>query len=150
MRKIDWDKKLSDEDVSWLRQAGFMSEDRIANHQAQFNAEVPEVEVPEDEATRSALDAEARLAARVEGTGAGSPVLVDPTAAEIEDEDSGLDDYDRWKKPELEAEVKARNEMPDTSEVTVIGTGRDGAILKEDLVKGLRLWDIDNPDALKD
>lgn len=153
MRKIDWDNKLSDEDVAWLRQAGFMSEERIATHQAQFDAEVPPVEVPDDEATRSALDPQARVRERAEGTGDGAPVLVDPTAAgdaDVSEEDPEGDDYNQWKVAELEAEVKARNELPDTSEVTVEGTGKDGAVRKDDLVKGLRLWDRENPDALKD
>lgn len=149
MRKMDWEKPLSEEDIAWLRQAGFMSEERIAAHQAQFDKEVPEVDAPEDELTRSALDAAARVAEQIESDGA--PVRVvpeqqDPAATGGDFED----DYDSWKKSELEAEVTARNAMPDTTEVTVEGTGKDGAVLKEDLVKGLRLWDNENPDALKD
>lgn len=151
MRKIDWEKPLSDEDIAWLRQAGFMSEERIAAHQGQFDKEVPEPELSGDEATRSALDAEARAAELSAGTGNGAPVLVNPSNADAQpDQDVEGDDYDQWKKPELEAEVKARNDLPDTTQVTVEGTGKDGAVLKEDLVKGLRLWDNENPDALKD
>lgn len=147
MRKIDWEKSLSDEDIAWLRQAGFMSEERLAAHQAQFDKEVPDPEVPEDELTRSALDPQARVADQVESDGA--PVRVIPENQDpVEDSGEEADDYDQWKKPELEAEVKARNELPDTTEVTVEGTGKDGAVLKEDLVKGLRLWDNENPGVL--
>lgn len=149
MRKIDWDKKLSQDDIAWLRQAGFMSEERIAAHQSQFDAEVPDPDVPDDEATRSALDAQARLANPVEGTGNGSPVLVDPTAGDASTSETG-DDYDQWKVAELDAEVQARNEMTETSQVEVTGTGQNGNITKQDLIKGLRLWDRENPDALKD
>lgn len=152
MRKIDWDKKLSDEDITWLRQAGFMSEERIAAHQAQFDAEVPEPETPDDTLTRSALDPSARVADRVGGTGDGAPRLVEtpePGSGDAGTDDIEPDDYDQWKVGELEAEVKARNELPDTTEVTVEGTGSNGNVTKPDLVKGLRLWDQENPDAIK-
>lgn len=152
MRKIDWEKPLSDEDVAWLRQAGFMSEERIAAHQAQFDAGVPEPETPDDEVTRSALDAQARMADRVPGTGDGAPVLVDPredAGTDTDDEDMVQDDYDQWKVAELENEVTARNEMPDTTTVTVEGTGKNNSVTKADLIKGLRLWDQENPDAIQ-
>lgn len=148
MRKIDWTQALSDKDVAWVRQAGFMSDERIANHQAQFDAEVPEADVPEDVLTRSALDPAARVAERVEGTGNGSPVLVVPEEESDSDAEDEGDDYDSWKVAELEAEVTARNNMPDTSDVTVEATGKDGKTLKADMVKGLRLWDQENPGAL--
>jgi hypothetical protein len=148
MRKIDWESALSDEDIAWLRTTGQPGmEERIQAHQAQYDVQVPEEEVPEDTVTRSALDPTARSSTpAVTGDG---PVLIDPReAGRVDDEIA--DDYDSWKKPELEAEVKARNEMADTSDVEVQGTGKDGAVLKEDLVKGLRLWDQENPDALSD
>ena len=145
MRKIDWEKPLSDEDIAWLRQAGFMSEERIAAHQAQFDKEVPEPETPEDDLTRSALDPQARVADQVESD--GGPVRVVPEEQDPQADDEG-DDYESWKVSELEAEVKARNELPDTTEVTVEGTGKDGNVTKADLVKGLRLWDNENPGAL--
>lgn len=155
MRKIDWDKALSKEDIAWLRQAGIpgMTE-RIDLHQAQFKAEVPEVEVPEDTLTTSALDPQGRVANQVPEFGQlGAPQLVDPTQptadAEIT-EDDDLEDYDSWSKEDLDKEVVARNKMADTSEVTVVGTGKDGNVLKADLVKGLKLWDQENPDAFKD
>ena len=151
MRKIDWTKALSDKDIAWLRQAGFMREEQITAHQAQFDAEVPEDEVPGDELTKSAMDPQARVAQPVEGTGAGSPVLVVPEDADAPEDDSEeADDYDRWKVAELENEVKARDDLPDTTNVSVEGTGADGKVLKADLIKGLRLWDQENPDALKD
>lgn len=155
MRKIDWEKALSDEDIAWLRQAGFMSEEKIAAHQEQFGGDVPEVETGGDPLTKDALDPETRMAERVEGTGTGSPELVDPTATDSEDSDTPEeDDYDSWKVNELEAEVAARNDLAEkrdeVSPVVVEGTGKDGAVRKADLVKGLRLWDQENPDALQD
>lgn len=155
MRKIDWENPLSDEDVAWLRQAGFMSEERIAAHQAQFDKEVPEPEVPEDNLTKSAMDPAARVADPVPGMGDGAPVLVDPREQDnpgpegTEDEDLVPDDYDQWKVSELENEVTARNEMPDTTMVTVEGTGKNNSVTKPDLIKGLRLWDQENPDAIQ-
>jgi hypothetical protein len=151
MRKIDWEKPLSPEDIAFLRQAGIPGMmERVEVHQAQFDAEVPEVKVPEDTLTQSALDPQGRVANQVpEFDQLGAPQLVDPTkpSAEPDVVDEG-DDYDQWKVPELEAEVKARNELEGTSEVTVTGTGTNGNITKPDLVKGLRLWDQENPDAL--
>lgn len=150
MRNIDWTQALSDEDVAWLRQAGFMSEYQISQHQAQFEADVPEDEVSEDGLTKSAMDPDARIANRVPGTGDGSPQLIVPTEVEDDEEEPEADDYDRWKLSELETEVENRNKLEDTSDVTVEGTGKDGKVLKADLIKGLRLWDAENPDALKD
>lgn len=156
MRKIDWEGPLSDEDVTWLRQAGFVSEAQIVKHQAQFDAEVPDVELNPDGVTRSALDPAARVADPVEGMGAGSPVLVVPTeegADDVPTEDDG-DDYDQWKVNELEAEVKARDEIADKREdvsfVKIDGTGKNQAVTKGDLIKGLRLWDQENPGALSE
>lgn len=147
MRKIDWEKPLSDEDIAWLRQAGFMSEERIAAHQAQFDKEVPEPETPEDDLTRSALDPQARVAEQVPSDGAPVRVVPEQQDPATGDGDEG-DDYDQWKVSELEAEVTARNAMPDTTEVTVEGTGANGKVTKSDLVKGLRLWDNENPGVL--
>lgn len=147
MRRIDWEGPLSDEDVAWLRQAGFMSEARIAAHQAQFGEELAPGKGPEDTLTRDALDAEARVRSQVEGTGNGSPVLVTPDPIEDEGEE---DDYESWKVPELEDEVDNRNQLEGTGDVEVVGTGKDGKVLKVDLIKGLRLWDQENPGALRE
>ncbi len=151
MRKIDWEKPLSDEDMAFLSQAGIPgTEDRVRMHQAKFKADVYQPETPDDTLTRSALDAQARVADQVPGV--EGAILVDPTDAgdaPVEDEPEA-DDYDQWKVAELEREVAARNELPESGEVTVIGTGRDGNVTKPDLIKGLRLWDQENPDALKD
>lgn len=151
MRKIDWNAVLSDEDVAWVRQAGFLSEERIAHHQAQFDAEVPPVEAEEDTVVRSALDPDARVFDRVNVESGpidnSLPIVTDPVPEDDEDEEEL--DYDKWKISELEDEIAARNEMADTTSVSVTGTGKDGKIVKADLVKGLRLWDDENPDALK-
>lgn len=148
MRQINWDKPLSEEDVVWLRQSGQPDvEDRIQRHQEKFDADVPEAEVPaEDSVTNSALDPQARIGEPA-ATGDGAR-LVDPTEGDApSDED---DDYDQWSKADLEAEVAARNTLPDTSEVVIEGTGSNGNITKPDLIKGLRLWDQENPGALED
>lgn len=142
MRKINWDEKLSDDDIVWLRNAGFMSEEQIATHQAQFDADVPDPEIPEDEATRSALSGESAVTPAETGDG---PLLVDPTQADPQAGEQ--DDYDQWSVSELKAEVDARNGIPDTSDVEVEGTGKSGAVTKADLIKGLRLWDAENPQA---
>jgi len=143
MRKINWEQKLSDEDIAWLRNAGFMSEEQLANHQAQFDAEVPDAETPEDTVTRSALDASSSASTPAD-TGDG-PKQVDPTQADPQDA-GPEDDYDSWSKADLEAEVGNRNAIPDTSDVEVVGTGANGNVTKADLIKGLRLWDADNPE----
>jgi hypothetical protein len=140
MRKINWDDKLTDEDIVWLRNAGHMSEEQIATHQAQFDADVPDLEAPEDEATRSALSAAPAVTSSKTGDG---PLLVDPRAEDPQDGEP--DDYDQWSVAELKAEVDARNGLADTSDVEVEGTGKSGAITKSDLIKGLRLWDAENP-----
>jgi len=153
MRKIKWDEALTKDDITWLRAAGFMSEEQIARHQDQFGGKVPELEFTDDGVTRSALDPEARVADPAEGRGDGAPVLVDPTKPEGEKntpEEPVLDDYESWKMNELEAEWKARDDLKDTTDVQVYGTGKGGAVTKADIVKGLRLWDDENPDALKD
>lgn len=147
MRKIDWDKALSEEDIAFLRQMGVQgTEERIAQHQAKFDASVPDEDIPNDELTQSAGDPAARVGQPVETP--GGPQLVDPRtqgAADIIDEP---DDYDSWKVSELEAEVTARNDMENTTNVEVVGTGASGKVLKDDLIKGLRLWDQENPGAL--
>lgn len=148
MRSINWDGPLSEEDVVWLHTTGQPGmEERIARHQAQFDAEVPEVEVPSDELSKSALDPTARSGELVES--AGGPKLVDPTQADPVTDEDEEDDYDTWTKPDLEAEVSARNGLDNRkTDVTVVGTGKDGAVLKADMVKGLRLWDQENVGVL--
>lgn len=153
MRKIDWEKALSAEDIAFLRQAGIPGMmERVEAHQAQFDAKVPEVETLDDPATRSALDAQGRVADPVEGVGVVT--LIDPLdsgdAPDDDEDDEDLPDYDKWPVKELTDEVDARNAMENTTNVEVVGTGKDGAVRKPDLVKGLRLWDQENPDALKD
>jgi hypothetical protein len=144
MRPIDWNGPLSEEDVAFLRQMGVVGmEERIQGHQARFSADVPSTETPADTVTTSALDVTGG-AATPANTGDG-PKRIDPTQ---EDPPQVDDDYDSWKVAELETEVTARNEMPDTSQVTVVGSGKDGKVLKSDLIDGLRAWDRENPDAI--
>lgn len=153
MRKLNWDEPLSDEDFAWIRQSGIPGlEDRAVRHQERFKADVPDPsDTPEDILTRSALDPQGRVADRVpEFSQLGAPQLVDPTKSDEDNDESdeGDDDYDSWSKQDLENEVGARDAMPDTTMVTVEGTGKDGNVLKPDLIKGLRLWDQENPGAL--
>lgn len=155
MRKIDWESSLSDEDIAWLRQAGY-TEEFISRHQEQFGGDVPEIEQDEDTVTQSALDPQARMR--------GEPVPVDSAPVNLSPEpgsrqagdalieESETDDYDQWKVNELNDEVQARNdiaaEREGVTEVTVEGTGKDGAVRKPDLVKALRVWDQQNPGVL--
>lgn len=153
MRTIDWNDKLSDDDIVWLRQTGIPGiEDRIANHQMQYGEEVPEADVPPDVVTRSVLDPTVGADA---STGQNNgPQLVDPTKADPPAEsDEPDDDYDTWSKAELESEVAARNDLANKSDgtvsgVEVVGTGSKGHVTMPDLVKGLRLWDRENPEVL--
>lgn len=147
-RKIDWESALTEDDILWLRNSGQPGiEERIRMHQEQYGGEVPDPETGDDLLTASALDASARASVPVEDEGSSGPRRVDPTEADPQTEDTE-DDYDSWKVSELEDEVAARNEMEGTSQVTVEGTGKDGAVRKADLVKGLRVWDQENPGAL--
>jgi hypothetical protein len=126
MRKIDWTEPLSNEDIAFLRQVGVQGmEERIQAHQAYHGAEVP----PD-------LSGDELLIAQQQ---ASTP--------EPED-DTFEDDYDSWKVAELEAEVTNRDAIEGTSNVLVNGTGKDGKVLKSDLVYGLRAWDRENPNAL--
>lgn len=84
--------------------------------------------------------------------------MLDPNATQREvvldtEEDEGdeddadeADDYDTWTVPELEAEVTKRNTDPENadSQVEVVGTGKNGAVRKPDLIKALRVWDQEN------
>lgn len=149
MRKIDWDNELSEEDIAFLRQTGIVGiEDRISKHQEQFGGVVPEDQSGDDGVTRSALDPQAGADSLVPPSeGQTVPTKVDPTKADPPGDDEP-DDYDTWSKDDLEAEVIARNAMENTTDVEVVATGKNGAVLKADMIKGLRLWDSENPGAL--
>jgi hypothetical protein len=151
MRKLNDDKAYTEDDIAWIRQAGIpFGEERIAQNAERFKTEVPPAEPDGDgPGARPAVGQEAAGTALEFDPGSGAPRLVSPVV-ESDSDEAVLDDYDTWKVPELESEVKARNEMPDTTEVEVVGTGKDGKVVKPDLIKGLRLWDAENPDALKD
>lgn len=154
-RQIDWDAPLSEDDVLWLRNSGQPGmEERIATHQAQYDAEVPEAETGDDLLTASVLDPTARASVPVENPGASAPTLVDPTQADPQGDAELADDYDEWTVADLETEVADRNEIAgdreDVSEVVVEGTGKNGAVRKADLIKGLRLWDQEHPGVLEE
>ena len=147
MRKLNHDKAYTEDDIEWIRNSGIpFGEEMIVQNAEQHGVKVPDPEVPEDETNilREVVGENAAGQRREIDPQSGAPRLIDPvTAPEI------ADDYDTWSKAELEAEVVARNEMPDTSEVEVTGSGKNGNVLAADLIKGLRLWDQDNPEALK-
>lgn len=65
-----------------------------------------------------------------------------------EEEDDEVLPYDEWSKAELEAELDRRNEARDEdSQIVVEGTGKDGNVLKADLVLALEADDPDEPDG---
>lgn len=141
-RKIDWDSPLSEEDVLWLRNSGQPGmEERVQTHQGQWDAEVPEPEMGDGPGEGQP----------VVSTGDGPVLLLQGPVEEPNPEDAdddATDDYDSWKVPELEDEVGVRNGVEGTSQVSVTGTGKDGAVRKMDLIEGLRAWDRENPNAL--
>lgn len=150
MRKLDDEKAYTEEDIAWIRQAGIpFGEERIAQNAEKFGTKVPDAEVPDDESgiLRQVVGADAAGVVPEIDPESGAPRLVNPAGDQTDDEPS--DDYDQWSKKELEDEVAARNDMPETSAVEVTGTGKNGNVLAADLIKGLRLWDAENPDALK-
>lgn len=148
MRKLNDDKAYTEDDILWIRNSGIpFGEERIAQNAERFKLDVPPVEVPEPDANlREVVGADAAGEVGEIDPGSGAPRRVDPVqdpTVEV------IDDYDQWSKKELEDEVTARNEMPDTGTVVVEGTGKNGNVLAADLVTGLRLWDRENPEALK-
>jgi hypothetical protein len=127
MRQIDWNAQLSEEDKVWARQAGLpMVEQRIAANESEFGEE-PSVDTSPDPYAKSVLDPTA--------TASEGPV---PTGETPTVEDEG-DDYDEWKLSELKSEVDTRNE--DGANITVTGTGKNGAIRSVDYIAALREHD---------
>lgn len=136
MRKIDWSGPLSPEDVAFLVQAGIPGmEERVKAHQALHGGESFDAAAP-DTATQFV----------------GPRGLVDADilgGGDIEEEEAEPDDdYDDWTKLDLDNEVTARNAIEGTTPVEVVGTGKDGNVLKPDLIKALRVWDQMNPEAI--
>lgn len=153
MRKIDWEKPLSEQDIAWLRQTGIPGiEERIERHQNETGGEVPEVNQTEDTGTRSAFDPTSTRT-QVVSDGASAPINVTPSPEDVrtDTEDEG-DDYESWKVAELKEEVAARNKLSDEREdvtpISIEGTGKEGAITKQDVIKALRVWDDENPGVL--
>lgn len=119
-----WDGPMSEDDKTWLRT--WDQHALIQANEEEFLGEVHEEIVDRPDPTvKSALDPTADQRAVTE-------VLPD------EDEDDE-DDYDDWKVSELQAEVDKRNAAG--SEIEVSGTGRDGKVLKADLIAALRADD---------
>lgn len=149
MRKIDWEGLVSEEDADWYRTTGAPgAEDRIRQNRETYGQDYTPPEVPENPAIQSADDPNARA----KGTpvdSPGGPQLIDPREqGKVEEVEE--DDYDTWSKTDLEKEVDARTKLAeqreDVTPVTVVGTGSGGNITKADLIKGLRVWDQENPE----
>lgn len=110
-----WDGPMSEDDKTWLRT--WDQHALIQANEEEFLGEVhEEVMDRPDPTVKSALDPTADQRAVTE-------VLPD-------DEDDE-DDYDDWKVAELQAEADKR-------ELEVTGSGKDGKVLKADLVAALR------------
>lgn len=127
-----WDGPMSDNDKTWLKT--WDQFDLIRQNEEEFSGGATTKD-PEsnDPALKSALDPNATQRA----------VDLNP---ETPDEDDEADDYDDWTVAELETEVAKRNNDPENTDtpVEVVGTGSKGKVLKEDLIKGLRVWDQEN------
>lgn len=139
MRKINWDGPLSREDLAFLSQAGIPGMDeKVRMHQAQFEGAESFPAPPSDSATQVI----------------GGVVVADPVVEETSDveetPDAPDDDYDDWTKGDLETEIHARNQIEGAENVEVIGTGANGNVKREDMIKALRVWDQTNPGALED
>lgn len=150
MRKIDHGKLYSEKDVWFIRQAGFPNgEDMIRMNAEEFGGTVTEPETPSDQLTKPVLGTEAGVVITPEGVDSATSAarLVVPVEPQP-DVELPPDDYEQWKVDELDEEVTARNNLENTTNVEVVGSGKDGKVLKADLVKGLRLWDQENPKAL--
>lgn len=146
MRKIDWDKPLSEKDKVWLRQSGIAGvEDRIRANEEEHGEEPSTVDIPPDPLTRSALDPEAVQGRRPsEAPPSGAPSDVQGIGAPVEVDD----DYDEWSKADLEDEINKRNADPDNNDkIEVTGTGARGAVTNADRVAALRAWDRAHPET---
>lgn len=166
MRKMDHTKRYSADDLAWLRMAGSPYFNSLIEANAREFKYDPNtgVDIPEDTTTQGTVGDEAVVQPPAPVVQPPAPVdpattaarRVDPTeggSEGVSGEDAD-DDYDQWKVAELENEVKARDKLSEDREgvtpVTVVGTGKDGNVTKADLIKGLRLWDAENPDVLDD
>lgn len=146
MRNIDWSKKISPEDIAWLRQSGIpyvgpmRTEDAIQDNAKRFKFTAPEEEIQADTVTRSVLDPSGRAS---EGVVATSETI-DRSPAESGNGESEGDEYDQMSVTDLVSVVRDRNQKAETNgtpHVEVVGTGTEGKVRKADLVKGLRLHD---------
>jgi len=125
MRQIDWDSKLSEEDVAWLRQSGMRFgpsgrdiEDEIRDNLGRSYAE-PE-DGPEDPATKSALDPAATAGVPFASLSEEEQRARLNAGAVVDDEG---DDYDTWTKADLTAEIEARNsDLGDDAKMSTSGT----------------------------
>lgn len=131
MRQIDWDKRLSDQDVQWLRSSGMRfgpnnqpMEDAIRDNLA---GSYEEPSGSGDDPSRSVLDT----------TAAGAQ----PFASLSEEEqrtrltpelEPADDDYDKWPKAELVAEIEERNSSENKSMSTSGTKAELVARLRED------------------
>lgn len=124
-KELDYND-LSDQDKEWLRARG--QGNRIPGEtKSDPNGSVE---------LSSTATAEEVLAATPNTGTATRPanVVVNPANPEGYTED----DYTSWKVPDLEQEVKDRNEdREEANQINVVGTGKDDKVLKADLVAAL-------------
>jgi hypothetical protein len=145
MRQIDWDAELSADDKAWVRQAGLLrAEERIAENEARFGAgrSIDDVKVPPDP-SRSAMDPTATASDGPVPTANATPENPADEGADDEDAKDDGDDYDRWTVEELNDEMNDRNTDPERTKdaIAVTGTGRNGKVLKADVIAALRADD---------
>lgn len=133
MRQIDWSKRLSDDDVAWLRASGMRFDPNGQPLEQAIQANLgTDFEAPEDnDPGRSVLDPTAT------GAQPFASLTADEQRAALDagnpdaDDEEPEDDYDEWSKDELKEEADKR-------ELEVTGTGRNGSVLVKDLVSALR------------
>lgn len=127
-KKLDYDN-LTDADKDWLRARGWGN--RIPGEE-KSDPHASAVVLDADESAESILSKTPNVGTATYPADHGVPV--NPVNPEGYTEE----DYTAWKVTDLEAEVTDRNkEREDDALIQVEGTGKDGKVLKTDLVSAL-------------
>lgn len=119
-KKLDYDN-LSDEDKDWLRARGWGN---------RIPGEAPDASAPgvELSSTASAEEVLAKTPNTGTATRPATEVVVEYTK----------EDYESWSVADLEDEVKDRNKTrEDDAQIVPEGSGKDGNVVKADLVAAL-------------